>query len=269
MEKSIILNQRGRDEHYKLWHKIGRNMILYVHSGEGSIVCTEKVYPLKEGTLCFVGSSKYHYTMPYDSDSYERSKVFVFSENLKNISGLLPQSMRDCDTFSENSLVYAELSNAERAEVEAIFSSLGECDGGKYFEAELHCAFLKLLCFIDRNSISATPFALKGRYLPVEYINRHIYEDLSIDSICLALHVSKYHFCRQFKKISGMTVMEYILSTRIVMAENMLLNDDASITEISYACGFSSTAYFSRVFKEKKGETPLSYRKNGRILNKM
>ena len=63
--------------------------------------------------------------------------------------------------------------------------------------------------------------------------------------------------------------MEYILSTRIVMAENMLLNDDASVTEISYACGFSSTAYFSRVFKERKGETPLSYRKNGRILNKM
>ena len=262
MEKSIIFNQRGRDANYKLWHKTGKNMILYVHSGEGSIVCTEKVYPLKKGTLCFVGASKYHYTMPYDSDEYERSKMFIFSEKLKNIAELLPQSMRSCEFFSENSLVCAEIGESEQAEVEQIFASIMESVDDKYLEAELHGAFLKLLCYIDRNTISATPFALKGRYLPIEYINCHICEDLSIDSICSALHVSKYHFCRQFKKTSGMTVMEYILSTRIVMAENMLLNDDLSITEISYRCGFSSTAYFSRIFKEKTGQTPLSYRKN-------
>lgn len=265
MEKIIILNQRGRDAHYKLWHTIGKNMILYVHSGEGSIVCTEKVYPLKEGTLCFVGASKYHYTMPYDFDSYERSKIFVFSEKLKNISELLPESMSPLNRFSEDSLLCVQIDERDRTEVEKIFSSLAEDACSRYFEAELHSAFLKLLCFIDRNSISVTPFSLKERYLPIEYINRHICEELSIDSICLALHVSKYHFCRQFKKTSGMTVMEYILRTRIVMAENMLLNGDDSITDISYACGFSSTAYFSRVFKEKTGQTPLAYRKYRKI----
>lgn len=269
MEKTIILNQRGRDENYKLWHKIGKNMILYVYSGEGSIVCAEKVYPLREGTLCFVGASKYHYTMPYDSDAYERSKILIFSEKLKNISELLPKNMCACEKFSENSLVCAQINESDRVEVERIFLKLKEVASDKYFNVELYNSFMRLLCLIDRNTVSAAPFALKERYLPIEYINSHICEELSIESICSELHVSKYHFCRQFKKISGMTVMEYILSTRIVMAENMLLNDDASITEISYACGFSSTAYFSRVFKEKKGETPLSYRKNGRILNKM
>ena len=60
-----------------------------------------------------------------------------------------------------------------------------------------------------------------------------------------------------------MTVMEYVLKTRIVMASEMLKKERCSVTEVSSRCGFSSVSYFSRVFKREVGISPLEYRKRG------
>ena len=58
-----------------------------------------------------------------------------------------------------------------------------------------------------------------------------------------------------------MTVMDYVLKTRIMMAKELLSNGLTSVTEISEACGFSSISYFSQAFKNLTGTTPLKYRK--------
>ena len=60
----------------------------------------------------------------------------------------------------------------------------------------------------------------------------------------------------------GMTVMDYVLKTRIVLAKNMLEKENVSISEVSGRCGFSSESYFCRVFKESVGVSPLKYRKS-------
>ena len=104
-------------------------------------------------------------------------------------------------------------------------------------------------------------FTLFGDF-SMEYINENIQRDISIDEICAAVHMSKYHFCRQFKKITGTTVMNYIKKTRVIMAKNMLINESLSVAEISNRCGFSSISYFSRIFKEETGVSPLKYKKN-------
>ena len=96
--------------------------------------------------------------------------------------------------------------------------------------------------------------------LAIEYINRHIFEHIGIDEICAAVHSSKYHFCRQFKNATGFTVMEYILKTRLILAKDMLLKNELTVSEISEKCGFSSVSYFSRVFRQEMGMSPLKYR---------
>ena len=58
-----------------------------------------------------------------------------------------------------------------------------------------------------------------------------------------------------------MTVMEYVLKTRLVMAKELLCKEKTSVTEVAARCGFSGLSYFSRVFKEETGLTPLAYRK--------
>ena len=95
----------------------------------------------------------------------------------------------------------------------------------------------------------------------MEYIHNHIESDLTLDGICRAAHVSKYHFCRKFKQITGITVMDYILKTRLLSAKQLLAKTKRSVSEISEDCGFSSISYFCRIFREKEGRSPLEYRK--------
>lgn len=77
-----------------------------------------------------------------------------------------------------------------------------------------------------------------------------------MDDICQDIHISKYFFFRQFKKVTGFTVMDYVLKIRIVASKNRLTDTAFPISEIS------STPYFCRVFKEHTGLSPLQYRKN-------
>jgi AraC-like DNA-binding protein len=58
-----------------------------------------------------------------------------------------------------------------------------------------------------------------------------------------------------------MTFIDYINSMRIYHAEQLLIKTQISITEISFQVGFSSTAYFIKVFKRYNFCTPSNYRK--------
>lgn len=56
------------------------------------------------------------------------------------------------------------------------------------------------------------------------------------------------------------TLLEYVLEYRLNTAKQLLDDTKMSITDISYHCGFSSNAYFGKIFREKYGMTPLQYR---------
>ena len=95
----------------------------------------------------------------------------------------------------------------------------------------------------------------------IEYINSHISEEIKIDNVCEIIHISKYHFCREFKRLTGQTPMQYVLRTRITLAKNMLSKGDVSVQRISEMCGFRSVSYFCRAFRQECGMTPLEFKK--------
>lgn len=264
MEETILYHDVGRDSLFKIWHASSQAMFIYMHSDGGSIVCSEKAYPIKKGTLCFVGANKYHYTMPDDTKSYDRSKIFISTDKFNKI--LDDFSEKNCfHDFSNDSFVYAQIDEENREDVEKIFKELYFYrNDEKYADLILHACCIKLMVFLDKYSIESTPSASGFMNKAIEYINSNIFTELDIGKICENVHISKYYFCRKFKENTGMTVMEYILKTRIVMAKTMLLKEDISVTEISNRCGFSSISYFSRVFKKETGLTPLKYRKINR-----
>lgn len=260
MEHSTIIHQVGKDPHFKVWHTLEEAMILYTYSEGGSIVCNEGSYPILRGTLCFVGAGCYHYTMPDEPNAYDRTKLFISPTLLSGLTGLLEDGS-GLRRFSGDAFVYAPLPEEGRIQAEEILDTLEADVGGGYADAALAAAILRLLTLLDRHSLQSKPATSELMSRAIDYINRNLFTELSIDGICGHIHVSKYHFCRSFKRRIGMTVMEYVLKTRIAMAKNLLEKEQLSVTEISNRCGFSSSAYFSRVFKEEAGVSPLRYRK--------
>ena len=262
MSMKIISCQTGIDTEYKHWHKNEDNMIIFIHSGSGSIVCNERVYPIKEGALCFIGANKYHYTVPDDAIIYRRSKVFISDGKLSRILSLVSESDAFAHDFHEDSFVYAEIPTDKIPAVDALLWDMSHhANDRKCRDAIFVSCFLRLLGFIAQNALDAISNSPSSLHRAIEYINQSIEKPLSIDQICEYVHISKYHFCRSFKKATGLTVMQYILNTRVVLAKHMLETEGLSIIEISEQCGFSNVSYFCRAFKEATLMTPLQYKK--------
>lgn len=259
----ITFSQKGRDDLYKVWHNSENNMIIYTDSVGGHIVCNEKMYPIQKGALCFVGGWKYHYTMPDAPDEYVRHKLFISTNTLKTILSLFSQEHPFCKLFTERSLAYAVIPEEEREKVGSIFKNLKQAENDTFGFEELYIqSCISLMKSISENMVdSVKPIHVDIVNRAIEYISIHIYEEISVESICGAIHVTKAHLCRQFKKATNITVMEYILKTRIILAQNMLANENLTIGEVSEKCAFSSISYFCRVFKKEIGCTPSKYRK--------
>lgn len=262
MKQNLRVRSRGYDERYKSWHTLHRNMLLYIHQGTGSIVSKEKNYPIAPHALCFVGSDTFYYTLPDMREPYERSKLFLSDEELSKILSLIGGAIAEEKRFSSRGILYAQLNEEAAKEAERLFDRLGAHEGEECLQnAFLLSAYIRLLADLFENAVD-TAFPNEDMVQKaVEYVNKHISEEITIDGICAAIHVSKYYFCRKFKEHTGLTVMNYILKTRIVSAKNMLEDPKHTMSEVSEQCGFSSQSYFSRVFKEEAGLTPLQYRK--------
>ena len=260
-----ILHDKGKDAQFKIWHAIDENMLIYTHSDGGSIVCGDRSYPIERGAICFIGEGKYHYTMPEPPERYDRSKLFFSTELLRKIIELVSDG-RGFSHFAPGSFVYAKLPPELFEEAERLYGYIDSVQSDQYREASEISALIKLLVLIDKYSTESSRGEVDTLGRAVEYINSNIFREIDIDEICAAVHMSKYHFCRRFKASMGVTVMEYILKTRIVLAKNMLEKESISVTEVSERCGFSSVSYFCRAFKEECGRSPLKYRKDTRSV---
>jgi signal transduction histidine kinase/AraC-like DNA-binding protein/ABC-type xylose transport system substrate-binding protein len=85
-------------------------------------------------------------------------------------------------------------------------------------------------------------------------------EDFGVDDICKEIGISRVQLYRKVKAVLGYNINEYILEVRMQKAKYLLLNEDLSISEISYKVGFASQAYFATVFKSKFGVTPKAFK---------
>jgi AraC family transcriptional regulator len=73
------------------------------------------------------------------------------------------------------------------------------------------------------------------------------------------------HLAKAFRKHFGETVGEFQRRLRLHKAETMLAKEHTSLLDITFQCGFSSQAHFSRSFKSAFGMTPSQYRsQNGK-----
>ena len=75
-------------------------------------------------------------------------------------------------------------------------------------------------------------------------------------------NVSKYHFCRLFKRRMGTTPMQFVLARRIIRAKELLRREGLTISMVAAEAGFSELSSFTEQFKKFTGKTPTQYRKS-------
>lgn len=89
----------------------------------------------------------------------------------------------------------------------------------------------------------------------IAYINSHLSDDLSLDSICSEFHTSRSHTNRKFRQMTGSSMWEYVKRKRLLMAKELLLGGENPY-RVYEKCGFNEYSSFYRAYKAEFGVSP-------------
>ena len=90
----------------------------------------------------------------------------------------------------------------------------------------------------------------------VQFINTHITEPISLDTVSKHISLSKEYTSTLFKNETGKTVTEYINERKLLLAKEMLQEGKLTLNDISENVGFENYSYFSKLFKKYYGLSP-------------
>lgn len=92
------------------------------------------------------------------------------------------------------------------------------------------------------------------------YIESNLLSPLNLNKIAGQAYMSKFHFCRTFKKYVGITPMQYAINMRLKKAMSLLQRKDMNISTIAVKSGFSDLSEFNKQFKKLYGASPSVFK---------
>lgn len=226
--------------------------IYYLRSGEKSYFIEDNVYPLLPGDFALISQYVLHKT---SGKNFERVLLNFDYEDV-------PESLRETlDTCFSKVIVHTPAKSRQYIELllERMQEEYNENGVQDFLVAQFTCLIMEIARF-SAGKTKPTDAATRQILEIVRYINQNYAEELTVESLAERAFLSRSHFCRQFKKVTGFSPIEYIHSMRLRSAENLLENSDLSITEIALRSGFSGSNYFGDLFRRYRGMSPRQWR---------
>lgn len=217
------------------------------------------------GDLVFIGSNLPHAGFGYDSLGEHEEIVIQFKEDFLG------------DIFFEKSEMVAIKKLFERSQQGIMFHGTTKQIISNKIKNLLHQSqferLLELLSIFQilansneyqllNNSDTRYDFNQKDQFRlkrVYEYIEQNYQKPIDIKAVAEVANLTVPSFCNYFKKTVNQTYTDFMNEYRINQACKLLITQK-SITDICFECGFANASYFSKVFKEIKGKSPLQFK---------
>lgn len=247
--------------HYHDFHKI----ILF-KEGQGDYVIEGKSYPLQPRDIIFVSAGEIHRPIISAEIPYDRIVIYTAPKFLQRyVRGEddLAACFHRAKEGSSVMHVMPERSHGLLSHMEKLETSTH----GNGFANSLYTEllFVEFMILLNRalleheiENFHEADFNPKIQTL-LQFINDHLFDELTIDSLAEHFYMSKHYMMRRFKAETGYSVHRYIISKRLLRAR-CLLSEELPLTQICYDCGFRDYSTFSRAFKEMFRMSPKDYR---------
>lgn len=112
---------------------------------------------------------------------------------------------------------------------------------------------------LKNGQLSASKFD-QGQMARIDsYIEQNIGNNISVDDLADLLRCSKFYFLREFKKLTGATPYQYLMSKRLEQAKALLSSENIAV--VAHELGFNDQSHFTRAFKNHFGLTPGQFLK--------
>ena len=227
-------------------------LLQYTISGKGSFQTPDHTYPQQAGDLFLVqvpGDSQY--SLPDDSECWDVLYLEFSSECLP----LLYHIHQSCGPA-----FHLEASSTLPEQMKQLYADAISNQLASVFDnSKAAYAFLLDLAdyALEHPALSSPRVTLAKNYLDSHYYTT----DLNLDEVADAVGLSKYHLCREFNHLYGISPGKYLANLRLQKSCALLLqNRQHTIAEIASMVGFSNDNYFCKVFRKAFGTTPTQYR---------
>jgi len=161
----------------------------------------------------------------------------------------------------ENSL--AVLSPKKRKEFESKYSNVWnpycfECIEEYFDFVKFYILKLNEYIYSLKSSCENTEHKVD---MAIRYIKKHYNEDLNLAVVANYVSLNYYYFSHIFKKITGMSFMDFLLKVRVEKAKELLKNTEDKVIDIAFKVGFQDPKHFTKSFKKVTGISPTQYRR--------
>lgn len=279
LQTAFLTRQYMLSKDFELYYYNDRNLpevALHTHNyyefyffleGDVSIQAGEKVYPLRFGDIIVFPPGLAH--RPIIRDRRIPYRRFVLWISREYYSRLLSMSA-DYDylfTYVQRTATY--VFHNDRISFNTIQSMLlrlleelhaDRFGRGMRITLCIDDLILHLNRMIYERSHPKMPDTAQPLYRHIAaYIEDHLEEPLTLDSLSAAFFVNKYHISHLFKENLGMSVHQYITKKRLALCRDAILAG-TSISEVCRRFGFGDYSSFYRAFKKEYGISPKVYR---------
>lgn len=250
-------------------HKHSELEIIYSVSGRGYLFAENEILLLKPGDIAITNSEEVHKVMP---DPKQPGSLIVIMFRTK-ILEYLDNNQELCAIFYNKDLKRRLKLEAEEKEiVTAILDDLLlEYEQENLFYKEKITARLTELLVIlhrlyrmQRREEQADDGIGERVNEVIEYIESNLQEKIMVKDIAEHIHLSASHLSSLFKQKTGLTIYNFIISKRLILARKLLVETDKPVDLIAEECGFNDVSSFIRCFRERVGTTPGQYRRASR-----
>ena len=95
----------------------------------------------------------------------------------------------------------------------------------------------------------------------LQELENNLLEAWTIERMAQSAGVGLTRFTHHCKRLTNLTPMRFLMMKRLELAKKVLIdNTEMSVVEVAFSCGFSTSQYFSTVFKKHEGCSPNAYR---------
>lgn len=244
-----VIERISEDDYPLHWHN--NFEIELITGGNGFQILNGKKYKLKKGAFYILNHTDFHEVHPNGTIQLINVR---FDETVLN-----HDIMREFLIHSHNSLFYADAE--EYKQLCLLFKMLlNEYKNKNEYSENVIPNLLECILVFAARKFKHTPQKTAQNRSTVQqallYLHSRFRENPSLEDTAHMLSVNPNYLSSLFHKETGTTYKKYITDMRINYAKKLVVSTSLPITEICYACGFSSLSHFLRVFKAHFGSAP-------------
>ena len=230
-------------------HPEGVYHYIYVIRGKGWIRIEDKTFDFAPGQIYLTGPGVVH-AFAYDLED----PLVTVELKFQILDKALDEKMRNMPLM---------LDARKNAAGKHIWDMWREKEQGNLmYQQVLAAQAYELMCLLQRLAVEQQwddPKAKASLQPALQYMSEHLGQSITLTELADAVHLERIYFAKKFKKVMGLSPMEYLRNARIEQAKEWMVVTDKSITQIAEELGFQTLQHFSAVFQKATGFSPRKY----------